>query len=76
MTGTEVNSTESGYIEGEFKHWDRDTQAHILGSYFYGLIFTQVLGGYIADKFGTKRILLNCMLVKSLLELLIPFLSE
>jgi len=38
---------------GEF-HWDKSTQAAILSAFFYGYILTQLLGGWMAVKFGAK----------------------
>ncbi|KAK0146018.1 Sialin [Merluccius polli] len=35
-------------------NWDSETQGWILGSFFYGYIFTQVLGGYLASRYGAK----------------------
>ncbi|KAM6460054.1 sialin isoform 1-T1 [Liasis olivaceus] len=37
--------------------WDADMQGWILGSFFYGYIFTQVPGGYLARQFGGKLLL-------------------
>ncbi|CBY30901.1 unnamed protein product [Oikopleura dioica] len=37
--------------------WTPDQQGVILGSFFYGYITTQVLGGYLADRFGAKILL-------------------
>ncbi len=38
--------------------WDSSTQGIILGSFFYGYILTQIPGGWLATKFGGKRIFL------------------
>ncbi|CAH1773654.1 unnamed protein product [Owenia fusiformis] len=48
-----VNSKEGQ--NGEFD-WDKETQGWILGAYFYGYIITQIPGGWLSDKVGTKRI--------------------
>lgn len=34
--------------------WTSEQQGIILGSFFYGYITTQLLGGYLADRFGAK----------------------
>ena len=73
MTGAGTDVSDPHYVKGEFSHWSREIQAHILGSFFYGLFLTQILGGYLADKFGPKRSLLGSMIITSLLEFLMPF---
>ncbi|KAK5908782.1 hypothetical protein CgunFtcFv8_016811 [Champsocephalus gunnari] len=35
-------------------NWDSETQGWILGSFFYGYILTQILGGYLAGRWGPK----------------------
>ena len=37
--------------------WTPEQQGVILGSFFYGYITTQILGGYLADRFGAKILL-------------------
>ena len=34
--------------------WDSEQQGLVLGSFFYGYITTQLVGGYLADRFGAK----------------------
>ena len=36
--------------------WDSGTQGLILASFFYGYIVTQIPGGYLATKYGGKRL--------------------
>jgi MFS family permease len=45
----------------------------ILGSFFYGYIATQVLGGYIATRFGGKHVFGFGILGTSVLTILTPF---
>lgn len=56
--------------------WDPQTQGFILGSFFYGYIFTQIPGGFLATKFGGKRIFLIGIAATSLLTLFTPFLTR
>lgn len=56
--------------------WERQTQGVILGSFFYGYIFTQIPGGYLATKFGGKRIFLIGIAATSVMTLLTPFLTH
>ena len=41
---------------GEF-NWNEETQGYVLGSFFYGYILTQVPGGWLASKFGGKKLI-------------------
>ena len=41
--------------EGEF-NWDQNSQGEILASFFYGYIFTQLPGGWLAGRYGAKRL--------------------
>ena len=56
--------------------WERQTQGVILGAFFYGYIFTQIPGGYLATKFGGKRIFLIGIAATSVMTLLTPFLTH
>merc|ERR1711997_786158 len=56
--------------------WERQTQGVILGAFFYGYIFTQIPGGYMATKFGGKRIFLIGIAATSVLTVLTPFLTR
>uniref|UniRef100_A0AC35U9P3 MFS domain-containing protein n=1 Tax=Rhabditophanes sp. KR3021 TaxID=114890 RepID=A0AC35U9P3_9BILA len=62
-------------LEGEFE-WPRQIQGYILGSFFYGYLTTQVLGGYLCERFGSKLFLLVSVLISSIFTLLIPILSN
>ncbi|CAB3999987.1 sialin-like [Paramuricea clavata] len=53
---TPDSSTSEKSEDGTFE-WDQDTQGIILGSFFYGYIFTQLPGGWIASKYGAKRVI-------------------
>ncbi|VDO55403.1 unnamed protein product, partial [Haemonchus placei] len=58
-------------VEGEFE-WSKTTQGHILGAFFWGYLGSQVLGGYLASRFGGKRVILVTILGASLLTLASP----
>ena len=47
-----------------------------MGSFFYGYIFTQIPGGYLATKFGGKRVFVIGIAATSVLTLLTPFLTH
>jgi ACS family sodium-dependent inorganic phosphate cotransporter len=55
----------------EFK-WDQTTKGIVLSSFFYGYLATQVLGGWLADRYGGKVILGFGVLWWSIFTLLTP----
>jgi ACS family sodium-dependent inorganic phosphate cotransporter-like MFS transporter 5 len=60
--------------DGPFS-WDKELQGVILGSFFWGYLLTQVLGGWLAGRYGGKRILGYSMLVTAIATLLTPVAS-
>ena len=59
-----------GY-EGEF-YWSRSEVGYILGAFFYAYIPMQILGGWMADRFGIRHVLGTGMLIGGILSLLTP----
>lgn len=55
----------------EFK-WDQTTKGIVLSSFFYGYLATQVLGGWLADRYGGKVVLGFGVLWWSVFTLLTP----
>ncbi|VDK44102.1 unnamed protein product [Anisakis simplex] len=43
-------------LKPEFGDWDSFSQGAILGAFFYGYIFTQIPGGYLAHAYGGKLV--------------------
>jgi ACS family sodium-dependent inorganic phosphate cotransporter len=52
--------------------WDKTTQGIVLSSFFYGYLATQILGGWLADRFGGKAVLGIGVVWWSLFTLLTP----
>lgn len=52
--------------------WDQTTRGIVLSSFFYGYLATQVLGGWLADRYGGKVILGFGVLWWSIFTLLTP----
>lgn len=48
----------------------------ILSSFFYGYALTQVLGGYLACRFGGRHVLGTGLLMVSVLTLLTPLAAQ
>ena len=47
-----------------------------MGSFFYGYIFTQIPGGFLATRYGGKRVFLTGILATALLTLATPVLTK
>lgn len=58
-------------LKGEFD-WSDVVVANLLGAFFYGYLCTQVIGGWVSDKFGEKTAFLSGMVANSILTLLTP----
>ncbi len=58
-------------MAGEFG-WDKTTMGIVLSAFFYGYFATQILGGWLADRFGGKIVLGTGVLVWSLFTVLTP----
>jgi hypothetical protein len=52
--------------------WDRKLQGLLLSSFFYGYIVTQIPGGWLASRFGGKKVFGYGILVSSILCLITP----
>ncbi|MEQ2260611.1 hypothetical protein XENORESO_021152, partial [Xenotaenia resolanae] len=52
--------------------WDSETQGWLLGSFFFGYLFTQIPGGYLAGHYGGKFFLGLGVFGTALLTLLTP----
>ena len=56
--------------------WDETTKGLVMGSVFVGYLSSQLIGGWLADRFGPTRILAYAVLSFSLLTLLTPLAAE
>ena len=50
----------------------KNIQGHILGSFFYGYLISQVPAGYMAGRYGGKLVLAVCYAVSTIGTLLTP----
>ncbi|XP_071526780.1 sialin-like isoform X2 [Panulirus ornatus] len=57
--------------QGEME-WDELTQGIMLSSYYYGYILTQIIGGHLADLYGTRLMFGGCILSSGICTLLLP----
>uniref|UniRef100_F1L297 Sialin n=1 Tax=Ascaris suum TaxID=6253 RepID=F1L297_ASCSU len=69
----ENNDSESSTneIEGSLL-WSKGTQGSVLSAFFWGYIFSQILGGYIAGRYGGKYVIGVSVLLSSVLNLISP----
>ncbi|XP_066530376.1 sialin [Hoplias malabaricus] len=56
--------------------WDSETQGMLLGAFFFGYLFTQIPGGYLAGRFGGKIFLGGGVLGTAALTLLTPLSAQ
>ncbi|KAK7066420.1 hypothetical protein SK128_019270, partial [Halocaridina rubra] len=56
--------------------WNEMTQGVILGSYFYGYAITQILGGRLAEIYGTRWVFGGCIFGGAICTLLTPVVSK
>ena len=74
MDSSCVSSAPNGIKQfyGEFD-WDKRLQGLVLSSYFVGYLLTNMPGGWLSFKFGSKIVLAVSLFVSSLLTLGLPF---
>nr|CAD7586924.1 unnamed protein product [Timema genevievae] len=68
--GNTANSSSSSK-EGEFE-WSESMQGVVLSAFYYGYVSTQLLCGWLSDKFGTKVVMGVGMMAAGILNLLSP----
>ncbi|XP_014246638.1 sialin isoform X2 [Cimex lectularius] len=71
---TSVNSSEEVDVsqeEGEFD-WDPSIQTTIISSFYWCYVLSQVVGGFLVQKFGTKSVFGYSQLATAMSSMLIP----
>ncbi|CAD7076657.1 unnamed protein product [Hermetia illucens] len=53
-------------------NWSESVKANVLGAFFWGYMLSQIPGGYLAEKYGAKYVLLLATVICSLLSLITP----
>ncbi|XP_078489392.1 sialin-like [Ciona intestinalis] len=66
----QANST-TGKTEGNF-NWSSEQQGLFLGAYFYGYVCTNILGGWLGNKFGFTRVFGLPIFISALLSVATP----
>ncbi|XP_045116089.1 sialin-like isoform X1 [Portunus trituberculatus] len=67
--------TKEALEDGPFA-WDENVQGLILASYFYGYLFTQVPGGWVAEKFSAKHVFGVGALINAICAILSPIAAK
>ncbi|XP_066953218.1 sialin-like [Macrobrachium rosenbergii] len=66
---------ETNNEEGDFL-WDETTQGLVLGSFYYGYTISQIIGGRMAEVYGTKLVFGMSILSGGLSALLTPWMAN
>ena len=66
-----LRALQPSHVAGTVYNWSSDTQGPLLNTFFYGVLVTQIHGGYFPGTFRWKRVLDTRLLV-SLLSVLVP----
>lgn len=69
---THSNSSSSS---AEFE-WSDGLKANILAGFFYGYTASNIPGGFLADRYGGRKVFGMCILLSSIMTLLHPVLSR
>merc|ERR1719229_1187069 len=77
MTTNQTHHLPNGTtIEYPDFEWDSATQGLVLASFFYGYILTQIPGGYLATKYGGKRVFLWGITATAVITIFTPLLAK
>ncbi|XP_034654017.1 putative inorganic phosphate cotransporter [Drosophila subobscura] len=61
-----------GIFKAEYYPFDEGQKSYMLSSFFWGYIVTQVPGGYIAQRYGAKMLLLAGLAAAAILTIISP----
>lgn len=70
------NGTEVENYFGQVEDWNKTLQGWLLSAFFYGYLTTQIIGGYLSDRFGGKFGLLVGIGFMSIGSIAIPLLGR
>ncbi|CAC5407400.1 SLC17A5 [Mytilus coruscus] len=59
-------------IENAEFDWNKSTQAKLLSSFFYGYICTQIIGGWLSDTYGGRRVFGIALIISGICSLMTP----
>lgn len=69
------NLTQNGtdIITDDKFNWSKKDQGLLLSAYFYGYIFPNLLGGFLSEKFGGRKVIFVGMFLSAIVTGLSPF---
>lgn len=67
-----MNKNSSFFSKNAEFDWDKSTQAKLLSSFFYGYICTQIIGGWLSDTYGGRRVFGVALIISGICSLLTP----
>ncbi|KAJ8300487.1 hypothetical protein KUTeg_022006, partial [Tegillarca granosa] len=67
-----TEESSSSLSEHEGFDWNKTLMSSILASFFYGYTVTQIPGGWLADKFGGKKVLGIGLLISAISTIILP----
>ena len=53
--------------------WTESQQGHLFSAFYYGYFVTQIPGGWLSQRFGSKYVILTGILGSCLINALVPF---
>lgn len=56
--------------------WNKAVSGMVLSSFFAGYVVTNILGGYLADKFGGEKVMMYCSLLWITMTAVLPILAR
>ena len=59
------------HTQGELE-WSKEVRGYVLSSFFYGYVVTQVLGGWLAGRYGGKHVFGTSILITAIATILVP----
>ncbi|CAF1320943.1 unnamed protein product, partial [Didymodactylos carnosus] len=69
------STSASSKIIGPFA-WSKNIQGLVLGAYFWGYLITEIPAGWLAAKFGAKKLFGYAMLISGIITIVMPFAAK
>lgn len=64
--------TDNGSFVDDSFNWSKKEEGLLLSAYFYGYIFPNLLGGFLSEKFGGRKVIFTGMLLSAVITGLSP----
>lgn len=67
-----LGGNSSEHFDDHF-NWSKKEEGLLLSAYFYGYIFPNLLGGFLSDRFGGRKVIFTAMFLSAIITGLSPF---